>query len=48
MEIQHYTESTPESLTKIIDGWAKKHTPSFDDLTLCLYLYAPVAGQEYA
>lgn len=33
MEIQHYTESTPESLTKIVEGWAKKHSPSFDDLS---------------
>ena len=33
MEIQHYTESTPESLTKIVEGWSKKHSPSFDDLS---------------
>ena len=33
MEIQHYTESTPGSLTKIVEGWAKKHSPSFDDLS---------------
>ena len=33
MEIQHYTESTPESLTKIVEGWTKKHSPSFDDLS---------------
>ena len=33
MEIQHYTESTPESLTKIVEGWTKKHSPSFDELT---------------
>ena len=33
MEIQHYTESTPESLTKIVEGWTKKNSPSFDDLS---------------
>ena len=33
MEWQRYTESTPESLTKIVEGWAKKHSPSFDDLS---------------
>jgi len=33
MEIQHYIESTPESLTKIVEGWAKKQSPSFDDLS---------------
>lgn len=33
MEIQPYTESTPESLTKIVEGWTKKHSPSFDDLS---------------
>ena len=33
MEIQNYTESTPESLTMIVEGWAKKHSPSFDDLS---------------
>lgn len=33
MEIQPYTESTPESLTKMVEEWAKKHSPSFDDLS---------------
>ena len=33
MEIQNNTESTPESLTKIVEEWAKKHSPSFDDLS---------------
>ena len=33
MEIKHYTEAPPESLTKIVEGWAKKHSPSFDDLS---------------
>jgi hypothetical protein len=33
MEIQNYTESTPESLTKIVEGWSEKHSPSFDDLS---------------
>ena len=33
MEIQNYIEPTPEPLTIIVEGWAKKHSPSFDDLS---------------
>ena len=33
MEIQHYTESSSELLTKIVERWAKKQNPTFDELS---------------